>query len=75
PDALHPVKIGEIGRGKGRILLLAGLQAAKSCLEEITFGEGGFSPSQLRLFSLCPKACYISFPSAARGTCLTVIFK
>jgi hypothetical protein len=23
PDALHPVKIGEIGRGKGRLLLPA----------------------------------------------------
>jgi len=45
------MKIGEIRRGKGRLLLLGFLQAAKSCLEEITFGEGGFSSSGFRLFS------------------------
>ena len=26
-------------------------------------GEGGFSPARFRLFSLCPKACYISSPA------------
>jgi len=45
------MKIGEIGKGKGRLLLLACLQAAKSCLEQTMFWEGGFSPSQFHLFS------------------------
>ena len=33
------------------------------CFGETAFGEGGFSPVRFHLFSLCPKACYISSPA------------
>ena len=54
PDALHPVKIQENGREKGRISSKLARNCSVSC---------GFSPGHFPVFSLCPKACYTPSPA------------
>jgi len=58
PDALHPVKIQENGREKGRISNKLARNCSVSC---------GFSPGHFPVFSLCPKACYISSQHSTRS--------
>ncbi|MDO5328081.1 MAG: hypothetical protein Q4G00_15410, partial [Clostridia bacterium] len=63
PDALHPVKIGEIGLGKSRLnerCIIPSSHWLPGINQVVT---GGLSPAQFCLFSLCPKACYIPSPA------------
>ncbi len=66
PDALHPVKICEIGPGKSRLTercFIPGSQRLPGIDQVII---GGLSLARFRIFSLCPKAFYI--PSPAQHT-------
>ena len=63
PDALHPVKICEIGPGKSRLTercFIPGSQRLPG-IDQVMID--GLSPARFRIFSLCPKAFYIPSPA------------